>query len=78
MAQFSFILSILVLFIAVIGFVYTYSLGRRQKLQEEHDAPVNEKIQEHPYIRNPVLLAYLLAGLLAAGSIIYLAMNTGW
>lgn len=78
MAQLSFVLSVLVLLIAVIGFVYTVSLGRRQKLQGEYDAPVNEKIQQHPYIRNPVLLAYFLAGLLAAGSIIYLAMNTRW
>ncbi|MCZ0754268.1 hypothetical protein [Anoxybacillus sp. J5B_2022] len=78
MAQLSFILSILVLLIAVIGFIYTIALGRRQKLQGEYDASVNEKIQEHPYARNPVLLAYLLAGLLAAGSIIYLAINTQW
>ncbi|KXG10375.1 hypothetical protein PNH38_10945 [Anoxybacillus rupiensis] len=77
MAQTSFILSIIVLLIAIIGFLYTYSLGRRQKLQEQYDAPVNEKIQEHPYIRNPVLLAYVLAGLLALGMIIYLALNRG-
>ncbi|MCL6585703.1 MAG: hypothetical protein K6T72_04160 [Anoxybacillus sp.] len=78
MAQLSFILSILILLIAVIGFIYTVMLGRRQKLQGEYDAPINDKIQEHPYVRNPVLLAYLLAGLLAVGSIIYLAINTQW
>ncbi|WP_027408306.1 hypothetical protein [Anoxybacteroides tepidamans] len=75
MAQLSFILSIIVFLIAVVGFIYTYSLGRRQRLQEQYDAPINGKIQEHPYMRNPVLLAYLIAGLLAIGMIAYFAWN---
>ncbi|MBA2874172.1 hypothetical protein [Thermaerobacillus caldiproteolyticus] len=75
MAQFAFILSIIVLLIAVIGFVYTYRLGQQQKLQGEYDTPIPEKIQEHAYLRNPVFVAWLLAILLAAVSIIFLALR---
>ncbi|BDG34970.1 hypothetical protein [Saccharococcus caldoxylosilyticus] len=75
MAQLIFVLSILVVLIAVIGFVYTYRLGRQQKWQEELDAPIPKAVQEHAYLRNPVFLAYLLAALLAAVVIFYLALR---
>jgi hypothetical protein len=75
MAQMIFVLSILVVLIAVIAFVYTYRLGRQQKWQEELDAPIPKAVQEHAYLRNPVFLAYLLAALLVAVAILYLALR---
>ncbi|WP_143415886.1 hypothetical protein [Geobacillus sp. E263] len=75
MAQLTFALSIIVILIAVIAGVYTYRLGRQQKWQEELDAPVPEKVQEHPYLFNPVFLAYVLPGLLAVVVIVYLALR---
>jgi hypothetical protein len=75
MPQLTFALSIIVILIAVIGGVYTYRLGRQQKWQEELDAPVPEKVQEHAYLLNPVFLAYALPILLAVVVIIYLALR---
>jgi hypothetical protein len=78
MAQFTLALSVIVLLIAVVGLIYTYSIGRRQKLQGEYDTEINEKIQEHPYIRNPVFLTYIVAVILAFIAIVYFAMNYEW
>jgi ABC-type Fe3+ transport system permease subunit len=75
MAQLMFVLSILVVLIAVIGFVYTYRLGRQQKWQEELDGPLPKAVQERPYLRNPIFLAYLLAALLAVVVIFYLSLR---
>jgi cbb3-type cytochrome oxidase subunit 3 len=75
MAQLTFVLSIIVIFIAVIGGVYTFRLGRQQKWQEELDAPIPGKVQENIFLRNPVFLAYISAGLLAAIAIFYLALR---
>ncbi|AEH48764.1 hypothetical protein [Parageobacillus thermoglucosidasius] len=77
MAQWAFALSIIAVFIAVAGGVYTYRLGRQQKWQGELDAPLPEKVQEHAYLRNPVLLAYVSAFLLAAIVILFLALRYG-
>jgi Na+-transporting methylmalonyl-CoA/oxaloacetate decarboxylase gamma subunit len=78
MAQLTFVLAVLSFLIAAIGLIYTFSLGRRQRLQSEYDAPMNGKIQEHPYVRNPMLLAYVIAGVLAAAMIAYFAFGSRW
>lgn len=75
MAQLTLVLSIIAVFIAAAGGVYTYRLGRQQRWRGELDAPLPEKVQEHAYLRNPVLLAYVLAGLLATMVIFYLALR---
>ncbi|ASS88304.1 hypothetical protein P9199_12215 [Geobacillus stearothermophilus] len=75
MAQLTFVLSALSVLIAVIGFVYTVRLGRQQRWQGELDGPVPKTVQEHAYMRNPMLLAYVLAALLAIFAIGYLALR---
>ncbi|BBW96869.1 hypothetical protein ACPVTF_05960 [Geobacillus icigianus] len=76
MAQLAFVLSILSVLIAVIGFVYTVRLGRQQRWQGELDGPIPKPVEEHAYLRNPMLLAYVLAALLAAFAIGYLALQS--
>ncbi|WP_031410589.1 hypothetical protein [Geobacillus vulcani] len=61
--------------IAVIGFVYTVRLGRQQRWQGELDGPIPKAVEEHAYLRNPILLAYVLAVLLAVFAIGYLALR---
>jgi hypothetical protein len=78
MAQLMFVLSILGVLIAVIGFVYTFRLGRQQRWQEELDGPIPKAVQEHIFLRNPVFLAYLLPILLAVIVIFYLAIRYGY
>jgi hypothetical protein len=55
------VLSVMVFFIAVVGLIYTYVVARNQKyLQSELDTKLNERVQAHPYIRNPVFVAWAL------------------
>ncbi|MFC0296815.1 hypothetical protein [Geobacillus jurassicus] len=75
MAQLTFVLSVLSAFIAVIGFIYTVRLGRQQRWQGELDGPIPKTVGEHAYLRNPVLLAYILAVLLSILAIGYLALR---
>ena len=75
MAQLTFVLSALSVLIAIIGFVYTVRLGRQQRWQGELDGLIPKTVQEHAYLRNPVLLAYVLAVLLAIFAIGYLALR---
>ncbi|NNV05189.1 hypothetical protein [Geobacillus sp. C56-T2] len=76
MAQLAFVLSILSVLIAAIGFIYTVRLGRQQRWQGELDGPIPKSVEEHAYLRNPMLLAYVLAALLAAFAIGYLALRS--
>jgi hypothetical protein len=78
MIRFALIMSVVVFLIAAVGLVYTYSIGRNQKLQGEYDTPINEKIQDHPYLRNPIFLAWIIAAGLAIMAIIYFALNYTW
>jgi hypothetical protein len=78
MIQFALVMSVVVFLIAAVGFIYTYSIGRNQKLQGEYDTEINEKVQEHPYLRNPIFLAWIIAAGVAIVSIIYFALNYSW
>jgi hypothetical protein len=78
MIQFALVMSVVVFLIAAVGFIYTYSIGRNQKLQGEYDTEINEKVQEHPYLRNPIFLAWIIAAGVAIASIIYFALNYSW
>ncbi|HZG61280.1 MAG TPA: hypothetical protein VEY68_12550 [Anoxybacillus sp.] len=78
MIQFALVMSVVAFLIAAVGFIYTYSIGRNQKLQGEYDTEINEKVQEHPYLRNPVFLAYIIVGGVAIISIIYFALTYSW
>jgi hypothetical protein len=78
MAQLSFILGFIALLVLTGGLIYTYKIGSRQKLQREYDTEINEKVEEHPYIRNPVFLAYIIGIGLVIAYMIYIAMNSTW
>jgi hypothetical protein len=78
MAQLSFILGVVALLVLTGGLIYTYKIGRRQKLQREYDTEISEKVEEHPYIRNPVFLAYIIGIGLVIAYMIYIAMNSTW
>ncbi|MFC3884296.1 hypothetical protein ACFOU2_12640 [Bacillus songklensis] len=55
------ILSLIIFLIAVVGLIYTYVVARNQKyLQSELDTKLNERVQAHPYIRNPIFIAWTL------------------
>ncbi|WP_078547450.1 hypothetical protein [Litchfieldia alkalitelluris] len=75
MDQLNFILTILSVLIIGTGLLYTYKLGKRQHtMRQQFDTEINEKVKDHPYIRNPVFLTYVIASILTIGYIIYLSI----
>ncbi|WP_214480025.1 hypothetical protein [Bacillus sp. SM2101] len=79
MNNLTFILMIISILILTIGLINTYRLGRALKLQQdEYDPELNEKVQDHPVMRNPIFIAYLIALGLVVAYMIYLAVNSNW
>ncbi len=73
------VLSVLALLILVIGFFYTMKITKNTKYQSDGlDTEINEKVQDHPYIRNPIFLAYLVAATLIIAFIVYYALTSQW
>ena len=61
MSQGFFYLALLALILLGISFVYTWNVGREQRLaKNENDSEIPKRVQERPYLSNPVLLSYLL------------------
>ena len=52
---------------------YTLVIARSQKTAKEFDAPIHEKVQEHPYLRNPIFIAYIVLAVILVVIIIYYA-----
>ncbi|HYK74360.1 MAG TPA: hypothetical protein VEV44_14795 [Pseudoneobacillus sp.] len=78
MFHWEFVLSIIAVIVLSIGLLYTAKVSRRQKYQGEYDAQISEKIQDHPIIRNPVFLAYIIGIGLALAYMVYLAINSSY
>jgi hypothetical protein len=79
MDQLNFTLSVIAFLILVVGFIYTYRIGKNQRYQRgEYDTEINEKVQDHPYIRNPVFIAYFIFIALLLAYLIYIATTTSW
>jgi hypothetical protein len=61
------------------GLLYTINVGRLVDARKsEIDTPLNEKIQRHPYLRNPVFLAIMIAAAFILIYIFYLAFTRTW
>lgn len=72
LSTFIWILMILVIGIVLVSLVYTLTIGKTQKaLKGEYDTQIDEKVQNHPYLRNPVFLAFVLFFILVLGYILY-------
>ncbi|WP_243354498.1 hypothetical protein [Bacillus litorisediminis] len=63
MSSFMLILTLGAVVISIFALVYTYYVARQQRvLRGEVDSKIGEDVQDHPYARNPVFLAYLIFG----------------
>lgn len=63
---------ILVIGIVLVSLIYTLIVGRTQKVMKgEFDTQIDEKVQNHPYLRNPIFLAFALFFVLVLGYILY-------
>jgi hypothetical protein len=67
---------LLVIGIVLVSLVYTLSVGRTQKvLKGEYDEQIDDKVQNHPYLRNPVFLAIAFFVLFIFVYILYLSFR---
>ncbi|WP_174733747.1 hypothetical protein [Mesobacillus harenae] len=64
--------------ILLVSFFYTLSLFRSRGVVAEHDSKIPENVQEHPYLRNPVFLTYIIAAALVGLLIIIYAFSGPW
>ncbi|USK35443.1 hypothetical protein LIT25_09195 [Bacillus sp. F19] len=79
MDKFTMALAILAFMIVAGGLLYTLSVGRLVEARKsEIDTPINEKIQKHPYLRNPVFLTWIFFLGFLLLFIFYLAYTRSW
>jgi glucose uptake protein GlcU len=79
MQYMNFILGIIALIILVIGLVYTIWTGKLvDARQSEYDTKINEKVEERPYLRNPIFLAYMIFIGILLFYLIYVGLSTEW
>lgn len=72
-------LGVLAVLILITSLFYTIRVGKVvSDRKSKMDSQLSEKVQAHPYTRNPVFLAYLIAGLAALAYIFYLAYTISW
>lgn len=76
MFHWEFFLTLVAAVVLSAGLLYTLRVARRQRYQGEYDAEISEKIQDHPVIRNPVFLAYLLFFALVLSLIVYVTISS--
>jgi hypothetical protein len=73
------VLGVIAFLILVTSLFYTFRVGKlASERNSKLDTQIDGKVQEHPYIRNPVFLTYVIFGLLALGYILYLAFTITW
>ncbi|MFC0270711.1 hypothetical protein ACFFIX_04505 [Metabacillus herbersteinensis] len=71
------VLVVIVLLILATSLIYTFKVGKlATSRKSELDTQINEKVQEHPYLRNPIFLAYLIGAMLVLAFIFYMAYST--
>jgi uncharacterized membrane protein YidH (DUF202 family) len=75
MFHWEFLLSIIAMIILLGGLLYTMRVARRQRNQGEYDVEINQKVQAHPYTKNPVMLAYVIGLGLVLAYMVYVALS---
>jgi hypothetical protein len=79
MTMLDIVLAVLAIIILVIGFFYTFNISKNTKYQTNgYDTEINEKVQAHPFIRNPIFLTYIIAAVLVIGYIVFRAVTSQW
>ena len=79
MSQFTTILLVIAMGILAIALLYTWILAKGQRaVKGSLDSKIPSAVQEHPYIRNPVFLSYVLFFLLVLLLIIFVAQMSNW
>ncbi|SFC03311.1 hypothetical protein SAMN05443252_101544 [Bacillus sp. OV322] len=75
LSTFIWILCIAAAGIIVYSIYYTLVIARTQKAVNQYDGSVDEKVQSHPYFRNPVFIAFIVFFLLMGLLIMYFSFK---
>ena len=79
MSQSTTILLVIAMGILALSLVYTWMLAKGQRATKgQVDTKIPSAVQEHPYLRNPVFLAYIFFFLLVITLIIFVAQTSNW
>jgi hypothetical protein len=78
MSSFITILLGLAMGVLAISLIYTLIIARGQKMKGELDTKIPNAVQEHAYIRNPVLLTYAIFFVLIILMVIFFAQVNNW
>ncbi|WP_235991705.1 hypothetical protein [Metabacillus schmidteae] len=79
MTYFTMVLGVIALLVLITSLLYTFKVGKLvSERKAKYDTQLNEKVQDHPYTRNPVFLAYLIAAVISLAYIFYLAYTISW
>jgi hypothetical protein len=73
------VLGVFALLILITSLFYTFRIGKLVSARHsKFDTQINEKVQDHPYARNPIFLASMIAALISLAYIFYLAYTISW
>jgi len=79
MTYLTMVLGVIALLILATSLIYTFKVGKLvSERKAKYDTQINERVQDHPYTRNPVFLTYLIAAVLSLAYIFYLAFTISW
>jgi hypothetical protein len=74
LSKFIWILMILAIGIVLASLIYTLTIARAQKaVKGEYDSPINENVQSHPYLRNPIFLSIIFFMVFVIIYVLYLS-----
>lgn len=61
-----------VLILSFVGYILTVRVGHTvEEKSGELDSPIPEAIRDHPFILNPIILSYVIAGIFSGIMIFY-------
>jgi hypothetical protein len=79
MTMLDIVLSVIAFLILAVGLIYTLKIGKNTKYQTDgYDPEISDKVQAHPYTRNPIFLAFIIFALLFFIFLAYYALTMRW
>ncbi len=70
------LLSLIVIAIAGYSLVYTFRIaGQQKRLDGDFDTDIPDVVKDHPFIRNPIFVSFMVAAVLITLFIIYWAIR---
>lgn len=79
MSEYMSLLLLIGMGVLLVSLIYTWNIARtRKNLRGVTDSKIHEEVEEHPYLRNPIFLTYIIMFVLVILIIVYYATNYNW